>query len=118
MLRLRLAVVYCPDCGSQLVTHLCVVEAGSELDPRLVVCVFCARDRYRAGQRLRAVVGAWAPEWAPPLAPRPAAELLVGLGATVHGCYVDAETGEPASRAEVLAALAQELAPGHDVEVR
>ena len=45
-LTVRLPLLWCPDCGSQLVTHLFAASAST------LVCLFCARRRTAAGERV------------------------------------------------------------------
>jgi len=40
----KLPVIFCPGCSTQLVTHICVIVGTDEL-----ICLFCARGRVRAG---------------------------------------------------------------------
>lgn len=77
--RVRLPVLFCPDCRSQLVNHLfCVIRTG------MLLCVFCARRR-PAGSvaALLAESAGFLPGAVPVLIPGAAVALLTRLGAVL-----------------------------------
>jgi hypothetical protein len=75
--RVRLPLLFCPDCRSQLVNHLfCVVGTS------VLVCVFCARRRPAGSVVALLAESAGFVGDVPALDPVDAVALLVRLGGT------------------------------------
>lgn len=119
MVKIQLPAIYCPDCTSQLgFSGVYLVPDAPE--SKNLVCMFCARDRFKAGATgLRCVAspGPTVPDgrhygWdgeGDPLDQREACALWMGKGATIHGRYED-PSGDLADPDDVRRALLAELA--------
>jgi hypothetical protein len=83
LLSVKLPVIYCAECATQLATHVCLITGTETL-----ICAFCAAARNRAGNGAT-VTPVYPPTgwrglgYAPPLDPIDAIALLVRQGATV-----------------------------------
>lgn len=79
----RLPVIFCPGCRTQLVKHICVILGADEL-----ICLFCALQKVRAGlgHTVAPVCddgGYGGMGFAPPLDPVDGVALLVRHGGTI-----------------------------------
>jgi hypothetical protein len=79
----KLPVIFCSGCATQLVSHICAIVGTDDL-----ICIFCARDKQRAGLGLTVApvypVTGWAGMgFAPALDPVDGITLLVRHGAQI-----------------------------------
>jgi hypothetical protein len=49
-MELQLGVIYCGQCRTQLVNHICAISGTDEL-----VCIFCAQEMADAGREISPV---------------------------------------------------------------
>lgn len=80
---IKLSVIFCSGCATQLVSHICAIVGTDDL-----ICIFCARDKKRAGLGLTVApvypVTGWAGMgFAPALDPVDGIALLVRRGAQI-----------------------------------